>query len=123
MIRNAKEFVLCGRMWGPTLVGCKVIIHQHLDQTLTLMIAGHCVGHYSAEGALDAAHQKTNQGRRRCEEKSKNRLSLPTCKSCTRRATRTFPPARQLPTYESGYFTCWTLLLANASAELPTIRP
>ena len=29
-----------------------MIIHQHLDQTLTLMIAGHRVGHYSAEGKL-----------------------------------------------------------------------
>ena len=36
--------------WRPTLAGCKVIIHQHLDTTLTLMIAGHRVGHYSAEG-------------------------------------------------------------------------
>jgi hypothetical protein len=38
--------------WRPTLAGCKVIIHQHLDQTLTLMIAGHRVGHYSAQGKL-----------------------------------------------------------------------
>jgi hypothetical protein len=38
--------------WRPTLAGCKVIVHQHLDQTLTLMIAGHRVGHYSAEGKL-----------------------------------------------------------------------
>ena len=38
--------------WRPTLAGCKVIIHQHLDQTLTLIIAGHRVGHYSAEGKL-----------------------------------------------------------------------
>jgi hypothetical protein len=38
--------------WRPTLAGCKVIIHQHLDRTLTLMIAGHRVGHYSAEGKL-----------------------------------------------------------------------
>ena len=29
-----------------------MIIHQHLDQTLTLTIAGHHVGHYSAEGKL-----------------------------------------------------------------------
>jgi len=36
--------------WRPTLAGCKVIIHQHLDQTLTLTITGHRVGHYSAEG-------------------------------------------------------------------------
>jgi hypothetical protein len=29
-----------------------VIIHQHLDTTLTLMIAGHRVGQYSTEGKL-----------------------------------------------------------------------
>ncbi len=38
--------------WRPTLAGCKVIIHQHPDRTLTLMIAGHRVGQYSAEGKL-----------------------------------------------------------------------
>jgi transposase len=38
--------------WRPTLAGCKVIIHQHPDQTLTLMIAGHRVGQYSADGKL-----------------------------------------------------------------------
>jgi transposase len=38
--------------WRPTLVGCKVIIHQHQDTTLTLMVAGHRVGQYSAAGKL-----------------------------------------------------------------------
>jgi transposase len=38
--------------WRPTLAGCKVIIHQHMDTTLTLMIAGHRVGQYSADGKL-----------------------------------------------------------------------
>ena len=38
--------------WRPTLAGCKVIIHQHLDQTLTLTVAGHRVGQYSAQGKL-----------------------------------------------------------------------
>lgn len=38
--------------WRSTLAGCKAIIHQHLDTTLTLMIAGHRIGHYSAEGKL-----------------------------------------------------------------------
>jgi transposase len=38
--------------WRPTLAGCKVIIHQHQDTTLTLMVAGHRVGHYSADGKL-----------------------------------------------------------------------
>jgi transposase len=38
--------------WRHTLAGCKAIIHQHLDTTLTLMIAGHRIGHYTAEGKL-----------------------------------------------------------------------
>jgi len=38
--------------WRSTLAGCKAIIHQHLDATLTLTIRGHRVGHYSAEGNL-----------------------------------------------------------------------
>jgi transposase len=38
--------------WRPTLAGCKVIIHEHMDTTLTLMVAGHRVGHYSADGKL-----------------------------------------------------------------------
>src|ERR1700688_3279841 len=38
--------------WRHTLAGSKAIIHQHLDQTLTLMIAGHRIGHYSEEGKL-----------------------------------------------------------------------
>ena len=38
--------------WRHTLAGSKAIIHQHLDMTLTLMIAGHRIGHYSADGKL-----------------------------------------------------------------------
>ena len=38
--------------WRGTMAGCKVIIHQHLDATLTLTIGGHCVGHYSAQAEL-----------------------------------------------------------------------
>ncbi len=38
--------------WRHTLAGCKAIIHQHLDGTLTLMIAGHRIGHYTAQGTL-----------------------------------------------------------------------
>ena len=38
--------------WRNTLAGCKAIIHQHLDATLTIMISGHRIGHYSSEGKL-----------------------------------------------------------------------
>jgi len=39
-------------VWRGTMAGCKVIIHQHLDQTLTLTIGRHRDGHYSAQGKL-----------------------------------------------------------------------
>jgi transposase len=38
--------------WRGTMAGCKVIIHQYPDQTLTLTIAGHRIGHYNAQGKL-----------------------------------------------------------------------
>ncbi len=65
--------------WRPTLAGCKVIIHQHLDQTLTLMIAGHRSS-YSAEGKLltPLTKKQIKAVEKTSEEKSKNRLSLPT---------------------------------------------
>ena len=34
--------------WRHTLAGSKAIIHQHLDMTLTLMIAGHRIGQFTA---------------------------------------------------------------------------
>ena len=76
--------------WRPTLAGCKVIIHQHLDPTLTLMIAGHRVGHYSAEGKLLTpltkkqikAVEKTLRG------KVPKQLSSPNFKSRTLRGIR-----------------------------------
>ena len=36
--------------WRATLEGCTVIVHQHLDGTLSLRYGLHCVGRYNAEG-------------------------------------------------------------------------
>ncbi len=36
--------------WRATLAGCTVILHQHLDGTLSLRYGLHCVGRYNAEG-------------------------------------------------------------------------
>jgi len=47
--------------WRPTLAGYKAIIHQHLDQTLALMIAGHRTLQRRRK-TLDAADQKADQG-------------------------------------------------------------
>jgi hypothetical protein len=46
MVANPEVTPLCRVMSG------LAIIQEHLDTTLTLMIAGHRVGHYSAEGRL-----------------------------------------------------------------------
>ena len=113
--------------WRPTLAGCKVIIHQHLDQTLTLTIAGHRVGHYSAEGKLltPLTKKQVKAVEKTLEEKSQSRLSLSTCKSRTLRGIRTFPPPQRLLTYETGHFICYekrTFSLAN-DMDGATTRP
>jgi len=37
--------------WRATLAGCQVVVHQHLDRTLSLSYGPHCLGHYDASGA------------------------------------------------------------------------
>jgi hypothetical protein len=75
--------------WRHTLAGCKVIIHQHLDQTLTLTIAGHRVGHYSAQG----------------------KLLTPLSQKQIKAVEKTFPPPLRpllddLLLNQTGHFTC-----------------
>jgi transposase len=55
--------------WRGTLAGCTVIVHQHLDGTLSLRYGPHCVGRYTAEGksctggASQAAVEKPHRGK------------------------------------------------------------
>src|ERR1017187_10478489 len=117
--------------WRPTLAGCKVIIHQHLDTTLTLMIAGHRVGHYSAEGKLLTpltkkqikAVEKTLRGKA-TEQTFPLNLQIPQ----TTRDSH-FPTASATTTslviYETGHFICHekrTFSLANDTEESPVIQ-
>ncbi|MGC1296291.1 MAG: hypothetical protein WA869_14755 [Alloacidobacterium sp.] len=83
--------------WRPTLAGCKVIIHQHLDQTLTLTIAGHRVGHYSAEAKL--LTPLTKKQVKAVEKTLKGRVSK-----------QTFPLNLQIPqtTRDSHFLTAST---------------
>ena len=37
--------------WRATLAGCQVVVHQHLDGTLSLTHGPHCLGRYDAVGA------------------------------------------------------------------------
>jgi len=36
--------------WRATLAGCQVVVHQHLDATLSLTHGPHCLGRYTAQG-------------------------------------------------------------------------
>jgi hypothetical protein len=38
--------------WRTSLAGCRVKVHQHFDETFTIVYAGRVVGRYSAEGQL-----------------------------------------------------------------------
>ena len=47
--------------WRGTLAGCRVIVYEHLDGTLTLGFGAHVVGRYSAEGTPLAAAARTDE--------------------------------------------------------------
>ena len=112
--------------WRPTLAGCKVIIHQHLDQTLNPH--DRRTSRRSLQRrrkAVDAADQKQIQGRGK-DVGRKSSSPSPTCKSRTQRGIRTFPPPLRLLTYETGHFTCYekrTFLLANDISGWAVIQP
>lgn len=45
--------------WRSSLAGCRVKVHQHFDQTITILYAGRVVGRYSREGsALEAGARR-----------------------------------------------------------------
>ena len=53
--------------WRATLACCQVIVHQHLDGTLSLTHGPHCLGRYTAQGAALAT---TKMPARRAVEKT-----------------------------------------------------
>ena len=51
--------------WRATLAGCQVMVHQHLDGTLSLTHGPHCLGRYDATGAALPTAASTALGRGR----------------------------------------------------------
>ncbi len=51
--------------WRGTLSGCRVIVYEHLDATLTLGFGAHLVGRYSADGRPLAAEPSTDEAVRK----------------------------------------------------------
>ena len=51
--------------WRATLAGCQVVVHQHLDGTLSLTHGPHCLGRYDADGVPLSNKASTELGRGR----------------------------------------------------------
>ena len=49
--------------WRATLAGCQVVVHQHLDGTLSLTHGPHCLGRYDSDGRARKASTEMGRGR------------------------------------------------------------
>jgi transposase len=70
--------------WRATLAGCQVLVHQHLDGTLSLTHGPHLLGRYTAQGAAQIA---TKMPTRRAVEKTRGGKVI----------KPTFPPRLGIP--------------------------
>ena len=70
--------------WRATLAGCQVMVHQHLDGTLSLTHGPHLLGRYTAEGVAQDA--KKMPARRAVEKPRGGKVKKPT-----------FPPRLEIP--------------------------
>ena len=54
--------------WRATLAGCQVVVHQHLNGTLSLTHGPHCLGRYDGGGTLPVAQSlyRAEQGKGNC---------------------------------------------------------
>jgi transposase len=76
--------------WRATLAGCQVMVHQHLDGTLSLTHGPHLLGRYTAEGAAQDAKQMP--ARRAVEKPRGGKVIKPT-----------FPPRLEIPQTARDY--------------------
>jgi transposase len=70
--------------WRATLAGCQVMVHQHLDGTLSITHGPHLLGRYTAQGAAQLAAKMP--ARRAVEKTRGGKVMKPT-----------FPPRLEIP--------------------------
>jgi transposase len=83
--------------WRATLAGCQVVVHQHLDETLSLTHGPHCLGRYTAQG--ETLETPKMPARRAVEKTLGGKVKKPT-----------FPPSLEIPqsTRDSHFPTATT---------------
>lgn len=75
--------------WRNSLAGCRVKVHQHFDETLTILYAGRIVGRYSPDGeALEEATEAKKAMEKWKSQKSRD-SHFPTATATTRKPNRT----------------------------------
>ena len=70
--------------WRATLAGCQVVVHQHLDGTISIAHGPHCLGRYKADGAAQITSKMP--ARRPVEKTRGGKVIKPT-----------FPPRLEIP--------------------------
>jgi transposase len=70
--------------WRGTMAGCTVLVHQHLDRTLSITHGPHRLGHYSAQG--EALPSTQNAASRAVEKTRRGKVQK-----------QTFPPRLEIP--------------------------
>jgi hypothetical protein len=70
--------------WRATLAGCQVMVHEHLDGTLSITHGPHLLGRYTADGAAQIANKMP--ARRAVEKTRGGKVIKPT-----------FPPRLEIP--------------------------
>jgi transposase len=82
--------------WRATLAGCQVVVHQHLDGTLSLTHGPHCLGRYDGGGAPLPPKASTAS--------SRGRGTAPSPATPSPKSTQ---PNRRGHNFETGHFTCY----------------
>jgi hypothetical protein len=94
--------------WRASLAGCQVVVHQHLDRTLSLTHGPHCLGRYTAQGRALAT---TETPARRAVEKTRDGKVI----------KPTFPSRLEIPQTPAGFplshslDDCWLTLEPDIS--------
>ena len=83
--------------WRATLAGCQVVVHQHLNGTLSLTHGPHCLGRYDASGAPSDRY-------RLLQQLSRGRGTAPSPATPSPKSTQ---PNRRGHNFETGHFTCY----------------